>query len=363
MRIEFAQFTRFDQAEIAAKAMEITAGIAGNCMLEDLPIDEEQLLDQMLENAREFGIEAEVEILGGERLSGKQLAREKFGNRVSKILEDRNRILCGGHPFDLVSGYEPGLIRHEVMTNCPVYGAAFALTLFSLLEDQEIIQISERDRIEFRRKFQELFELISAYALSAKVEGVVWWTGHVRERRTFLKQLKRLIRIVGYGVIKSENQLEGNQTNVNDGGVDAIGVSTHEGVVDADAVCFVLGATSQHGARIDKIVGEPEISKLRAFFVHVPTVVFQGILSIPYSGGEPEALDCRSQNCMYFPQAVIERNLGIASTKEYEKSTSPYIRLLDKQMIKKLSLAIDDLEIVRNDINFRAKELFQKNRP
>ena len=39
MRIEFGQFTRFDQIELAALAMEMTAGIVGHCLFNDLSLD------------------------------------------------------------------------------------------------------------------------------------------------------------------------------------------------------------------------------------------------------------------------------------------------------------------------------------
>ena len=328
-------------------------------MLEDLAIDENELLEQMLDNPEEFDIESEAKYLAEERFSGRKLAREKFGYLVSKVLKDRNRRLRAGHPFNLEIGDEPSLVRHETLTNRPIYGAAFALTLFILLEDQEIIEVSDQDRDMFRHRFGELFELIAAHALSSKVEGIVWWTGKARGRTTFLKQLSRLVRIVGNGAIKSENQLEDNQINVNDGGVDAIGVSTHEGVVGADTICFLLGATYQRNKRKNKIVGSREINRFKEFFVNVPTVAFQGILSIPYSEVNAEAQDCRDQNCVYFPQAVIERNLGIASTKEYVESTLPYVKLLGKQMVKALSLTTNDLEIVKKDITYHARELFR----
>ena len=358
MRIEFAQFTRFDQVELAAMAMEVTAGVAGNCLLGDLPIDEEQLLNEMLGNADEFAIETEVQYLREEEFSGRQLAREVFGNRVSEVLEDRKRTLVNGHPFDLEKGSEPSLSRNKIEDISPVYDATFALTLFLLLEDQEVVDISEQDRKEFKLKFGEIFELISAYALSATVEGIVWWTGHSRERKTFLQQLNMLVDIVDYGEVKSENQLEDNQRRVSDGGVDAIGVTTHEGVVQADAICYLLGATYQRDKRRDKIVGEPEITRLRAFFVKVPTVAFQGILSVPYSMTDTEAQDCRNENCLYFPRAVIERNLGIASKKEYEHGTSRYVETLIKEIREKLSFAINDFEILKIDVVHPARGLF-----
>lgn len=361
MRIELAQFTRFDQVELAVKAMEIIAGISGNCTLEDLPIDEEQLLNQMLDEAEAFGIETEVENLREEGMAGKQLAREKFGNLVSEILEDRKNRLNDGYPFDLEFGREPGLVRHEIENIAPVYAAAFTLTLFLLLEDQEIVQTSEQDRDEFRMKFGKLFELISAYALLAMVEGIVWWTGYSRSRQCFLSQLNRLANRVGYGEVKSEGKLEANQVHVNDGGVDAIAVSTHKGVVESDVVCYLLGATYQRSARKNKIVGEPGIGRLKGFFDNVPTVAFQGILSVPYSRMDVEAQDCRDQNCVYFPQAVIERNLGIVSTKEYPHGTLTYVNELSVQMREKLSFAVHDLEVVKAGTTHLARELFRSS--
>lgn len=358
MRIEFAQFTRFDQVELAAEAMEITAGIAGNCLFEDLPIDEDQLLIQMLGNAGEIAMETEVENLIEEDFSGRQLARERFGNCVSEILERRKHSLSDSYPFDLEIGSEPSLIRNEIGGISPVYDATFALTLFLLLEDQEAIQISESDRKNFREKFDKLFELISAYALLASVEGLVWWTGWSRGRRSFLGQLDKLVEKVGYGEVKSEDQLEANQERVNDGGVDVIGVSTHEGVVQADAICYILGATYKRSERRDKIVGGSEVARLKGFFVNVPTAAFLGILAVPYDEIPAEAQDCRDQNCVYYPRAVIERNLGIASTKEYAHGTSQYAEELGAQMREKLSLAVNDLEIVKAGTAHLAKELF-----
>lgn len=357
MRIEFDQFTRFDQAELAAMTMEITAGVVGDCLFSDLPLDEDQLLSEMLEKADEFNIETEVEHYQEEDFAGRQLAREKFGSLVSEILGNRQHVLRSSHPFELELGNEPNLIRHEVGNISPVYFATFALTLFLLLEDQEVIQISERTRKNFRRKFGEIFELVSAYALSAKVEGIVWWTGHSRGRNTFLRQLNELVALVGNGAVRAEDQLGANQVHVMDAGIDAIGVSTHEGLVQADTTCYLLGATYQHRRRRSKIVGQHEINRFKSFFFDEPTVVFQGILSIPYSSTVSEAEDCRDQSCLYFPRASIERNLGIASTKEYRHGTLQYVEKLHVKMRENLSLAVSDLEIARAETTYLAREL------
>ena len=357
MRIEFDQFTRFDQAELAAMAMEITAGVVGDCQFSDLPLDEDQLLSEMLEKADEFNIETEVEYYQEEDFAGRQLAREKFGSLVSENLGKRQHVLRSSHPFELELGNEPNLIRHEVGDISPVYFATFVLTLFLLLEDEEVIQVPERNRRNFRGKFGKIFELVSAYALSAEVEGIVWWTGHSRGRNTFLRQLNELVVVVGNGVVRTEDQLGANQVHVSDGGIDAIGVSTHEGLVQADTICYLLGATYQHRGRRNKIVGQREINRFRRFFDDEPTVVFQGILSIPYSYTIHEAEDCRDQSCLYFPRASIERNLGIASTKEYRHGTLQYVKKLHFKMRENLSLAVSDLEIARADNTYLAREL------
>ena len=357
MRIEFGQFTRFDQIELAAMAMEITAGIVGHCLFNDLSLDEGQLLNEILENPEDFNLENEVEHYREEDFAGRQLAREKFGNRVSEILEVRQRLLKLSHPFQLELGNEPTLFRQEVQSISPVYFATFSLTLFLLLEDQEITQIVEQDQEDFKTKFAKIFELISAYALSAQVEGIVWWTGHSGGRATFLQQLDALVNLVGSGVVRSENQLEANQIRVRDGGVDAIGLSTHEGAVQPDATCFLLGATRQSGNRKDKIVGQDAINRFRRFFINEPTVVFQGIFSIPYSATDAEAEDCRDRNCIYFPRAVIERNLGIASTKEYEHGTLQYVQTLRENMQKKILLAAGNFEIEKAGTIHSAHEL------
>ena len=138
MRIEFGQFTRFDQIELAAMAMKMTAGIVGHCLFNDLSLDEGQLLNEILENPEDFNLENEVEHYREEDFAGRQLTREKFGNRVSEILERRQRLLKLSQLFQLELGNEPTLFRQEVRSISPVYFATFSLTLFLLLEDQEI---------------------------------------------------------------------------------------------------------------------------------------------------------------------------------------------------------------------------------
>ena len=64
------------------------------------------------------------------------MAHGKLGYRVSEILEDRRRTLWTGYPFNLEAVSEFELVRNEITAFvAPVYGTAFALTLFLLLEN------------------------------------------------------------------------------------------------------------------------------------------------------------------------------------------------------------------------------------
>ena len=141
--------------------------------------------------------------------------------------------------------------------------------------------------------------------------------------------------MAGSGTVREEEELEANQINVNDGGVDAFGLTTHQGNIQPDAECYVLGATLQKDSRKHKIVGPAELGRLRGFFHHGPNVAYTGVLAVPFEGTDAEANNCRDENCVYFPLEAIQTNLGLTSEMCSTPNINCFRRTLDRQMVMK----------------------------
>ena len=61
--------------------------------------------------------------------------------------------------------------------------------------------------------------------------------------------------------------------------------------------------------------GESEITQPRNLIYQTLTIVFQRVLSIPRNETDVEAQCCHEKNLLYFPRAMVERNLVIAALK------------------------------------------------
>lgn len=346
MKIEFSAITRFDQTDISALILELIAAVSGASLFEDLPLDADQLLAEILEDPDKFDLAGEEDHLAEEDFAGRQTAEEKFSIAVSERLNERAKAYGTYYPFVVEAGSPPSLTRKPENELTPASLAAFCLGLFELLQDKTVIQVGGDERATYNQSFEKIFEIISAYAISADTEGVVWWTGKSRDRVSFLRQLRKISSKANSGIARSVDQLEANQVGVNDGGVDALALTTTGGQVAADTMCFLVGATYQRSNRRHKIVGEPELTRLRNFFLHVPNVTFQGVLTIPFVGSPAEANNCRDQNCRYFPKTIIETKFGALAANGIHPQTRSYRKMLDKQMLIKAQPALQNISVV-----------------
>lgn len=329
MKIEFAPVTSFKQINEAALLLEISAVINGLGVIDDIQPDLPLLLDEIKAEPDAFDLAGELDFLEAEDFAAENLTREKFARAVASVLGSRAETLGEAYPFEL--GYADGpIVTLKPAVEINTAGlAVIALSIFLVLQDSDLAQISKEDRAKFSRTFEPVFELICCLALAADNEGVVWWNGRSRGKKTFLFQLNKIRNFAGSGVVRQIGQLQANQVGVNDGGVDAFGISTFNGVVGPDSVCAMLGATLQRSARRNKIVGPAELVRLGRFFVNPPVLVFQGILAVPFPRHEAEALDCQEQNCRYFPLEVINRNLQTFAARGDLAQTLRFTRRLN----------------------------------
>ena len=348
MKIEFAPITSFQQCTSAALVLELSAVLSGVGLLEDIQPDLALLLDEMRANPHDFDLEEEVEFLEEEGFAAENLAREKLVLKVSSILGEREETFGSAYPFVFGDGDGVVVNLKPVEHIGPAGLAVIALSLFTVLEDRDLAQISKDDRTKFSKLFEPVFEVVCALALVADNEGVVWWNGRSRSRRTFLRQLNLIRDFVGSGQVRTEGQLQANQVGVNDGGVDAFGIATVQGVVGPDSNCVLLGATLQRSSRRTKIVGPAELQRLDDFFFNRPNLTFTGMLAIPFNRSEAEAQDCSAEKCRYFPIEAIFRNLSLVAEKNLVPIAEPYVTRLGRHLVSKSRKLAAQLAITIN---------------
>ncbi|QFT65960.1 hypothetical protein FIU93_04165 [Labrenzia sp. THAF35] len=353
MNIELSPISSFDQVEIAALVIELTAAVNGIGLIDDAQLDLDLLSGELIANPGRFDLEEEQEFLENEEFAAHNLAKEKFSALVSSFLERRAQSLGQAYPFSLK--YADGPIVElkpveDISISCV---AVVAMAVFSVLQDNNVAQITKEDKAKFSRLFEPIFELVCTLALAADNEGVVWWNGRSRSQRTFLKQLVRVRDFIGTGLVRTAEQLQANQVGVNDGGVDAFGISTVNGQVGPDATCSLLGATLQRSARRNKIVGPAQVNRLLGFFINVPHLTFAGILAIPFKSQEAEAQDCRDAQCRYLPIDAIYRNLAIIASRQPVAEAVPFLTTLRRQLVSRTRKIVKELAITVNGREYR----------
>ncbi|WP_027488358.1 hypothetical protein [Allorhizobium undicola] len=335
MKIEFSPIYSFGQQNIAAYILELSALITGVGLLEDAQPDLAALRLELIADPAAFDLEDEADYLEAEELGAKNLASEKLGFAITRELESRRDTFGDAYPFVIAGGSSPSVTVKDDENLTAIGVAVVILSIFDALQDNDVAQMSSADRTAFAKMFEPLFEIISAYALSAEIEGAVWWAGRARGHTRFLRQLRNMASFVGSGLVRTSDQLEENQVGVNDGGVDVFGISTLYGQVNANAVCHLLGATIQKTSRRNKIIGAASLERFRNFFINRPNLQLSGVLAIPFRSTLAEAQNCRDQNCRYYPLDVINRNIGETSNRVWHPGLLRFRRMIDKQLISK----------------------------
>ena len=354
MKIEFSPIVSFNQINIAASIMEMSAMANGTGLVDDFSLDEDELLSEMKADPAAFQLEGSEVFLKEEEFAAKALAKEIFVSRLSELVLNKEIFFDVAYPFEC-SGPNPlTLTLKKQEERHPVGMAIIALSLFCLWQEQNISQVTTVDRREFTKLFAPLFELISTYALAGDVNCAIWWTGKSRSREAFSRKLNSIIEFVGSGTLKNAKEMEENQLNVNDGGIDGISISTVDGKVQADAVCTILGATIQHTPRRNKIVGNDAKNRVKEFFKQKPNLIFNGLLAVPFPESISEAQDCKTADCRYMPLETIEALLVKAALAEIPDVLKPHRTKLDKQMAVNVRDICENLtlSIMGNDVKF-----------
>ena len=320
MQIEFSSISTFQDVVNAATVLElITIFNDGYATLDDVPCDVDTLMQELRDDPSQFGLDAdeEAEFLAEEVMSARTLASEKLSLMIEEELQDRKETLGPAYPFDISKSAETVVL--QVRYNQRIHPAAVCtlwIRFYALLNESDLVQCSDGDISDFRRRFEELFEVISVVAASVRGEGAAWWTGRSRKQQSFLNNLDVLVKFLGSGKVKSSNELLSNQIRVNDGGFDGLVVFTVGGRAGPASECYLIGATVQTKRLRQKIVGESGLTRFREFFDPTPSVGLNCVLAVPHSWSDALQHDCRVSNCLYMPRSELISFLGVVGKRD-----------------------------------------------
>lgn len=310
MRLE--PISSVDHVEDAANIAQIICLFTGEFTESDFEWDDDALLQSHIEALEDEGDRDTAEYYRIENHRGIQDARERVVGDVRAILRDRLGSLGPNHSPFLMDGGPGKLLERKALKDIGGTGAAYLwFVLFDLSEGgNNYLQVSPAEYSAFRGVFDDVFEVISCYAVAGRNEQYIWHAGRYRSTTRFLVFLSRLTRKLMSGKVKDDADLDANQAHVNDAGVDGIGLSLHQGAILKDSVVTYIQATIQKTNRRVKIFGPDDLRRITAFFVKLPLAASIGALSIPYEGTPIDEANCAEQNCIYITRKEIYKFLG-----------------------------------------------------
>lgn len=277
----------------------------------DFDWDDDAMFQSFIEALREEGDEETASYMETEPSRAVQNAKERLLSDVRSLLRKRLRALGDHAPFHW-SMRGSRLLERKALSEIDGVGAAYLwFSLFDLSEsDRNYLQIDPDEYKQFRRIFDDVFEVVTCYALAGRQEQHTWYVGKQRSTAEFLKFLTRVTRRAKSGKVKPYNDLDANQKSVNDAGVDGIGLGIHHGKIGSDSVLIFVQATIQKTNRRIKLFGADEVKRIKAFFTNNPRAAALGALAIPYEGTEIDKANCAEQDCIYITRDEIYKFLG-----------------------------------------------------
>lgn len=311
LEIRFEPISSVGDSEQAALIAQLTCLFTGEFMEGDFDWDEDSLLISYIEAMRSEGDADAAQYAEDEPSRAVQLAKDIVLSDVRSILRERLTALGDHCPFiwDMRSSK---LLDRKGLSGIDGVGAGYLwFCLFDLTEREgNYIQVEKEQVKRFRDIFDDVFEVIACYAIAGRHEQHTWHLGRQRSTAEFLKVLERVVRRAGSGKVKDLTQLAPNQVSVNDGGVDGIALLLHDNKVGNDSEIVFAQATIQKTSRRNKIVGDNQLTRIKAFFLHQPLASPKGALVIPYDETDIERSDCADYHCIYVAREDIYRLMG-----------------------------------------------------
>jgi hypothetical protein len=318
-------------------ALEIDALVRGIVSQGEIGWDDDSLVEWYIDHAVAPG---ELEAYREEYRTALDEAKGAILSELIQEIDRKVELLGPVYPFktNMVEGI---LLEREIPEHClPQTICYLWLALFRASQEKnDLLTVTAVEKANIRSLFEKAFEIISAYAVMGRADGPAWYFGSSRSVKKLLRILTHVTRRVRSGAVKQYEQLQENQLQDNDGGVDALLIERRD-----DATAFLIGATIQLSDRRKKIVGPEAILRFNDYFVNRITAAIQGVLTVPYDKTDREKINCAAKNCLYFHADLIIEYLGnIEWTANREtRHLRLNLRKLSSDLIKALNLADAD---------------------
>lgn len=326
MRLE--PISSVNDVEEAAAIAQLTCTFTSEFDESDFEWDDDALLESLIETLRDEDDDEAAKYFETEAVRGVQHAKERLLSDVRSLLRHRLSALGDHSPFNWdMRGAR--LLERKPLTDIDGVGAAYLwFCLFDLSEsDRNYLQVDPDQYRVFRNIFDDVFEVITCYAIAGRQEQHTWYVGSHRSAADFLRFLTRITRKARSGKVKSYDDLDVHQKSVNDAGVDGIGLGLHCGKIGNDSTLIFAQATIQKTNRRIKLFGADEIKRIKAFFANYPRAAAIGALAIPYEGTEIDRANCAEQDCIYITRDEIYKFIGRHPVPG-PRSGTPYLDLM-----------------------------------
>lgn len=315
-----AQFNSIESVshiEEASAIAELQCFLTGEFRIPELPFERENLSESFISHVRDNGSDWDSpEYYSKEPETCFQEARSYVEVEVAQFLEEYAELLGPHYPFTLSGSNSQVMTLKEEIS--PVGTAYIWLRLYMLsvskhnyIQFEATSKVAGNNELEvFNRDFANVFEYLSAFAVSGRYGNVMWMTAKSRSGSDYRDILERVCMRIEQGRPKLYDDFTQNQKTTNDGRTDMITVTMPNGVLRADSEIYLTQATIQKSRLKDKVVTQTSIDFFNAFFAQQITFAKKGVLVVPHTFNELNQSECGSANCVYMPLGRILEYLG-----------------------------------------------------
>lgn len=288
---------------------EIISFVAGECGMDDLPFDE----DQLAANFARSKPPEEREDLLEEPQFALQAAKEEVEAAILEGAAFNSALMGQSYPFE-IAPRAGVLLSRKPNIRRSLEGLLYVSMQLHLIYSEELLEFgtmpggrADKPHLDFTQPFEKLFEVIAGISVANSIDGHLVLLSESRSAASLLKRLTEICRISGVGAPKALALLNVNQAAANDGGIDAVVLDKNGNDLHAT---ILVGATIQKSNLSIKMVTPTSINRFRGFLIDGDALApYRACFAHPMPLSAGRKGECRLANCSYFHKDLIIKNL------------------------------------------------------
>lgn len=316
--------------------VEVHALASGFSGLDDIDLDQDALTQAYIESLPKI----EREDLREEPQHAFTILREQIEAAIIEETIETEAVMGADYPF--LPRSDPGiLLELKPKGDITAFGWCYiALQIFALDQRDHLAFRATHEhsdlkdpRAYFRRVFYPLFELMAGVVVANDHAGIPVFLSDCRSASALLRRLGYACELFQKGTVKQKQQLDINEADANDGGIDAIvGVFGETGL---QRTIFVAATVQKENLR-KKMIGRDEVDRLLGFLVSPkPWRPCYGTLVHPEPFDEGVKLMCAEKNCGYLAREhILSKLRKLSAVPELVDQANHDIQLLIRSRMK-----------------------------